>query len=172
MMKSGGLVSNNIMLSLLQKEFDSLGPNKSWLLDGFPRTLQQCVLLDSLLQSRLSQQMDCVFHLDVPFDVILPRVAGRLVHAASGRTYNEHFSPPRVANTDDVTGEPLMRRPDDEPETVMRRLNAFADATRPILEHYKHVLGPRMYNIQCQTSPEGYTKIKPILENMLATKKQ
>lgn len=81
--------------------------------------------------------MDVVLNLAVPHDVIIDRVKGRWIHLASGRVYNTGFNAPRVAGRDDVTGEPLVQRDDDRPETVRRRLQVYEEYTQPLIEYYK-----------------------------------
>ncbi|KAI5818849.1 P-loop containing nucleoside triphosphate hydrolase protein [Pyronema omphalodes] len=108
----------------------SESPSSSFLLDGFPRTRKQAESLDEEVD------MNFVVNLDVPTDVILERIAGRMVHEPSGRVYNNGWNPPRVPGIDDVTGEPLTRRADDCPETFAKRLKAYEESTAPLLEHY------------------------------------
>jgi adenylate kinase family enzyme len=88
----------------------------------------------------------------------------------SGRVYNTEFSPPKVPNRDDVTGEPLIRRPDDEPEAVKNRLNIYAQTTAPILEYFSQRFGDKLHLLTCETSKEGYAKVKPILTKISAKK--
>ena len=81
--------------------------------------------------------VNVVIHLDVPFQTIIDRVKDRLVHPGSGRIYNLLFSPPKVEGKDDVTGEPLIQREDDKPESVRNRLQVFSDQTRPVLDYFR-----------------------------------
>ena len=97
---------------------------------GFPRSLEQAALLDGC------QRIDFVLHIDVPFDTIVERLAARLCHMPSGRIYNLHYNPPKVAGLDDETGEPLDVREDDKPETIRARLQLYEDETKPLLDHY------------------------------------
>lgn len=103
----------------------------SWLLDGFPRTLAQAEALDR------AYQIDTVINLNVPFEVIKQRLTARWIHPASGRVYNIEFNPPKTVGIDDLTGEPLIQREDDKPETVIKRLKAYEDQTKPVLEYYQ-----------------------------------
>ncbi|CAZ84529.1 unnamed protein product [Tuber melanosporum] len=161
-MRSGGLVQDSLMVKLIVGELSKRGwvetrgnltsgicltgplsviggpitprasdsPTASFLLDGFPRTKNQAQSLDSEVA------MNLVVNLDVPHDVILDRIANRLVHEPSGRVYNMTWNKPKNPGVDDVTGEPLTRRPDDCPETFSKRLKNYAEATGPLLEHY------------------------------------
>jgi len=105
-------------------------PSASFILDGFPRTASQALQLDSLIPINL------VVSLKTPFSIILERIAGRYIHAPSGRVYNTTFNAPRVAGKDDVTGEPLTKRADDDEETWNTRLKKFEETSEPLLEHY------------------------------------
>ncbi|TFK29999.1 adenylate kinase [Coprinopsis marcescibilis] len=136
-MARGGLVPDELMLKIVTSKLDSLH-NKHWILDGFPRTLDQSQLLDAHLRKQ-NTPLSLVVNLNVPDEVILSRISDRWVHLASGRVYNTSYNPPRVPGYDDVTGEPLTKRPDDNPEIFSRRLQAFYAATSPILSHYQNL---------------------------------
>ncbi|TYJ56280.1 hypothetical protein B9479_002968 [Cryptococcus floricola] len=129
---SGGLVSDELMLEIVKAELDRL-KGKSFILDGFPRTLHQGQLLDNVLNQE-NRPLNMVVHLNVPDSVIMARIAARWVHLPSGRVYNTTYSAPKVPGKDDVTGEPLTRRPDDTPETFSKRLRAYYESTAPLLE--------------------------------------
>lgn len=105
-------------------------PSASFLLDGFPRTACQANQLDSLVPINLAVS------LKTPFDVILERISGRWVHEPSGRVYNTTFNPPKVAGRDDITGEVLVKRADDDEETYRTRFKKFQETSEPLLEHY------------------------------------
>lgn len=105
-------------------------PAASFILDGFPRTAAQAARLDHVVPVNL------VVSLRTPLDVIMRRIAGRMVHEPSGRVYNDDFNTPRVPGRDDVTGEPLVRRPDDCPEVYRSRFQKFLETSEPLLEHY------------------------------------
>lgn len=133
-MASGGLVPDELMLKIVTSTLDTLH-DKHWILDGFPRTLRQGQLLESHLQSR-GTPLTLVVNINVPDEVIIGRILDRWVHVPSGRVYNTSYNPPKVAGIDDVTGEPLARRADDDPETFTRRLQAFYNSTNPLLAYY------------------------------------
>jgi adenylate kinase len=114
-----------------QAQYDySDQPNASFILDGFPRTVDQAIELDKLVPINL------VVHLKTPTSVILDRICNRWIHATSGRVYNTTFHAPKVAGKDDITGEALVQRDDDKPETWMARLEKFEQTSEPLLEHY------------------------------------
>lgn len=105
-------------------------PSASFLLDGFPRTAGQAAMLDSLVPINLAVS------LRTPHELLVERISSRWVHEPSGRVYNTGFNPPRVAGKDDVTGEPLVRRADDDPDVYRERLRQFEKASEPLLEFY------------------------------------
>ncbi|KAG7477072.1 hypothetical protein MATL_G00089330 [Megalops atlanticus] len=126
----GQLVPDDIMTRLILAELRNLGQN-SWLLDGFPRTVRQAEALDDVYN------IDTVVNLNVPFETIKERLTSRWVHLSSGRVYNTTFNPPKIPGLDDITGEPLIQRNDDTPETVTKRLKAYEMQTQPVLEYYR-----------------------------------
>ena len=127
----GTLVPDDLTIKLVLNELRGLS-NRSWLLDGFPRTLHQA---ESLTQS---VELDTVIHLDIPFQTIIDRVRERWVHLPSGRIYHNTFNPPQTPGKDDITGEELVQREDDKPASVGRRLDLYQQETAPVLQYYKH----------------------------------
>jgi adenylate kinase len=108
----------------------------SFVLDGFPRTIPQAEKLDSMLESR-KEKLDSAVQLLIDDQLLISRITGRLVHPASGRTYHREFNPPKKANTDDVTGEPLIQRSDDNVEALRKRLVTYHSQTSPVVDYYK-----------------------------------
>ena len=105
-------------------------PGASFILDGFPRTAAQATQIDQ------SIDINWVVNLKTPRSIILDRICNRWIHASSGRIYNTTFNPPKEEGKDDVTGEVLTRRPDDDPETWEARLAKFEETSQSLLEHY------------------------------------
>ena len=130
-MDSGALVSDDIIIGLVKERIAQPDCAKGFLFDGFPRTIPQA---DAMKQAGV--KLDCVLEIDVPFEAIVERMSGRRSHPASGRTYHVKFNPPKAEGRDDVTGEPLIQRDDDREETVQKRLQVYADQTRPLVEYY------------------------------------
>lgn len=124
------LLDTSALLSAFPAPSTCPAPTSSFLLDGFPRTAAQAATLDALVPINL------VVHLDTPFATILDRIAGRWVHAPSGRSYNTAFNAPRVPGRDDVTGELLTKRPDDDEGVWHERLAKFKETSEPLLDHY------------------------------------
>jgi len=131
-MDSGALVSDEIILGLVKERIAQPDCAAGFLFDGFPRTIVQADALKSA-----GVKLDYVLEIDVPDSAIIERMSGRRVHAASGRTYHDRFNPPKVAGVDDVTGEPLIQRVDDQEDTVKKRLAVYAAQTRPLVEYYQ-----------------------------------
>ena len=105
-------------------------PAASFLLDGFPRTATQAECLDDVVP------INWAVSIRTPLEVIMERISSRWVHEPSGRVYNTSFNAPRVPGRDDVTGEPLVRRADDEEATYRTRFAKFQETSEPLLEHY------------------------------------
>ncbi|HSC64369.1 MAG TPA: adenylate kinase [Caldimonas sp.] len=131
-MDSGALVSDDIILGLVKERIAQPDCAAGFLFDGFPRTIVQA---DALKTAGV--RLDYVLEIDVPDSAIIERMSGRRVHVASGRTYHDRFNPPKIAGVDDVTGEPLIQRVDDQEETVKKRLAVYAQQTRPLVEYYQ-----------------------------------
>src|SRR5436305_11942863 len=106
-------------------------PSASFILDGFPRTVGQAEQLDRLIPINL------VVNIRTPTSIILDRICNRWIHAPSGRVYNTTFNAPKIEGIDDITGEPLTKRADDDPETWKARLKMFEETSQPLLEHHK-----------------------------------
>ncbi|KAL0135010.1 adenylate kinase-domain-containing protein [Mucor lusitanicus] len=157
----GKLVPDDLLISLIDSELLHVG-NTNWLLDGFPRTISQAEALDATL-NKLMQPLNLVINLQVPEDVILQRIMDRWIHIPSGRVYNLSYNPPRVPGLDDVTGEPLSKRPDDTPEVFKVRLDQHHAMATPLLDHYHDVV----VNVKGNTSDEIYPQIESEIVNRL-----
>jgi len=144
-MASGGLVSDELVVSIIKdriKEDDCTG---GFILDGFPRTVEQAKMLDAMLDGS-GDSVNLVLALEVPDEVLTERICGRWVHKASGRSYHVKFAKPKslgdgekpteATMLDDETGEPLMQRADDTEEALGKRLESYHAQTVPILDHY------------------------------------
>jgi len=144
-MASGGLVSDELVVSIIRERIKDSDCTKGFILDGFPRTVEQAKMLDSMLDGS-GDKVSCVLALEVPDEVLTERICGRWVHKASGRSYHVKFAKPKSladgatpteeTMLDDETGEPLMQRADDTEEALTKRLQGYHDQTVPILDHY------------------------------------
>ena len=136
-MDQGGLVSDEIMVGMIKDQLENNKQcKKGFILDGFPRTTTQAEKLDQMLESR-KQQLDTVVELQIPDSLLISRIVGRLVHPASGRSYHREFNPPKKEMTDDITGEPLVHRSDDNEATLSKRLATYHQQTTPVTDYYK-----------------------------------
>ncbi len=130
-MDSGNLVSDDIIVTLVTERLEAADCVNGYLFDGFPRTIPQA---DAVRNAGVA--IDYVLEIDVPDAVIIERMSGRRVHLASGRTYHIRHNPPRVPGKDDVTGEDLIQRVDDNEKTVRKRLDVYRLQTRPLIAYY------------------------------------
>jgi len=166
LVKRGELVSDDIMLKILTNKLESLH-NQPWILDGFPRTLGQGRMLNEHLKDK-STPLTLIVNLDVPDEVILSRISDRYVHLPSGRVYNMSYNKPKVTGFDDVTGEPLTKRPDDNPETFALRLNKFYEATSPLLDYYasQPSTSTKLITLEGPTSDEIWPQLDAVIRRM------
>ena len=134
-MENGELVPDSLILDMMELRLNDKDCINGYILDGFPRTIPQAEGLDSLLE-KLNHSLDNVIIIDVPDDKIVQRMSGRRVHLDSGRVYHIIFNPPKKENIDDVTGENLSIRKDDEEETVRKRLDVYHNTTKPLIKFY------------------------------------
>jgi adenylate kinase len=130
-MDAGGLVSDDIMIGLVKERLKQPDTANGYLFDGFPRTIAQA---DAMKDAGIN--VDYVLEIDVPDESIVERMSGRRSHPGSGRVYHTTFNPPKVADIDDETGEPLVQRDDDKAETVKKRLGVYHNQTEVLLGYY------------------------------------
>jgi len=147
-MESGGLVSDELVVSIIKDRITEADCAPGFILDGFPRTVEQAKMLDAMLEES-GDRVSLVLALEVPDEILTERICGRWVHKSSGRSYHVSFAKPKSLGEgeaptaenmlDDETGEPLMQRADDTEEALAKRLQGYHAQTVPILDHYEPV---------------------------------
>jgi adenylate kinase len=131
-MASGGLVSDEIIIGLVKERILEDDCRNGFLFDGFPRTIVQA---QAIVDAQIV--IDHVLEIAVADEEIVQRLSGRRVHPASGRIYHVIYNPPQQAGVDDVSGEPLVQREDDEEATVRNRLKVYHSQTAPLIDFYQ-----------------------------------
>lgn len=131
-MERGELVADDIIIQLVKVRIAESDCANGFLFDGFPRTTPQAQALRDA-----AVRIDVVLEIKVPNEEVIERISGRLVHPQSGRVYHRRYHPPQVAGKDDVTGESLVQRSDDQEETVRKRLQVYLDQTAPLVNYYQ-----------------------------------
>ena len=134
-MEKGELVPDQVILNMMESRLQKDDCKLGYILDGFPRTIPQAEALTKLLNA-INQELDIAILLKLDDEIIVKRMSGRRVHPDSGRVYHIIYNPPKVADKDDVSGEDLIIRPDDQEDTVRNRLKVYKNQTSPLIEYY------------------------------------
>ncbi len=142
-MDAGGLVSDDIIIGLVQDRIQADDCANGFMFDGFPRTIPQAEAMRDA-----GVQIDHVLEISVDDEEIVKRMSGRRVHPDSGRTYHVIYNPPKAEGVDDITGEALIQRDDDKEETVRKRLSVYHDQTAPLVDFYRAMEGPQYHKIE------------------------
>jgi adenylate kinase len=166
LMDAGQLVPDDVILDLVKSRIAQPDCAGGFLFDGFPRTLAQAEAMKNA-----GLQIDCVLEIAVADEEIIQRMSGRRVHPASGRTYHVKFNPPKVADKDDLTGEALILRQDDQPETVKERLHVYHAQTQPLIEYYAKWQGTGDPKAPKHCKVSGTGTVEQIRERVLAALK-
>jgi adenylate kinase len=129
--EKGLLVPDDVVVEVLKQRLSKIPKGKGFILDGFPRTLQQTKILDSI------SKIDVILQLDVPDWIIIERLSSRRICRNCGTVYNIRFLKPKVEDVCDKCTGPLYQRSDDNPEVIKKRLQVYQDQTKPLLEYFK-----------------------------------
>jgi len=163
LMDKGELVPDDMIIGLVKERIAEADCKNGFLLDGFPRTIGQA---EALIQGGI--RIDSVIEIEVDDEEIVTRISGRRVHAESGRTYHVLFDKPEKEGLDDVTGEPLEQRPDDEEITVRKRLAIYHKQTEPLISYYRNLSEKQGPDVPSFTSVKGTGKVETIRDSLFA----
>lgn len=129
---AGQLVSDEFIIEILKKRIEQKDCNNGFMLDGVPRTLGQA---DAI--AKMGIKIDYIIEIAVDDSILVERITGRRIHEPSGRTYHIKYNPPKVAGIDDISGEPLIQRNDDNEDTVKSRLSVYHQQTAQLISYYQ-----------------------------------
>jgi len=162
-MDSGGLVPDAVIIGLVSERIQQDDCANGFLFDGFPRTIPQAEAMKNA-----GVGIDYVVEIDVPDAAIIERMSGRRSHPASGRTYHVKFNPPQLAGKDDVTGEDLVQRVDDNEQTVKTRLDVYHSQTKPLVKYYADWAKSGLNGAPKHVFVQGLGEMNVIRDNIFA----
>ncbi|TLY47594.1 MAG: adenylate kinase [Gammaproteobacteria bacterium] len=157
LMDSGQLISDKVIIELIESRIQQADCANGFLFDGFPRTLPQAETIRSN-----GIFIDFVIEIEIEDDEIVKRLSGRRIHPGSGRIYHILHSPPKIPNKDDVTGEALIQRKDDTEATIRERLRIYHQQTKPLLSYYKEWQQSGDPNAPCYISINGHADVDEV----------
>ncbi len=156
----GQLVPDDFIMQIVKERLEQPDCKNGYILDGIPRTIGQAQALD-----QASIQIDAIVEIHVPDDVLIERLTGRRIHPESGRTYHTTFNPPQQAGYDDITGQPLVQRDDDKPDTVKKRLSVYHEQTAQLIDFYQNK-SPNQYH-PAYVKIDGQQSVGAVTESIL-----
>lgn len=136
-MAAGDLVTDELIMGIMEQRLQQEDCKNGYLLDGFPRTIPQAEALRELL-AKLGEKLDCALELDIPTDVIVDRLTTRRTCVKCGEIYNVKYKPPKVEGICDVCGGDVVQRDDETEEAIQNRLQVYNDQTAPLVEFYRN----------------------------------
>lgn len=163
LMDSGQLISDNVIIELIESRIQQADCANGFLLDGFPRTLPQAEAIRSN-----GIFIDFVIEIEIEDDEIVKRLSGRRIHPGSGRIYHILHNPPKIPNKDDITGEALIQRKDDTELTIRERLRIYHQQTKPLLSYYKEWQQSGDPDAPCYISINGHADVDEVRRNIFA----
>jgi len=159
---SGNLVSDEIVIGIVEERIFKKDCSIGYMLDGFPRNEIQAKKLDTMLEKK-NQKIDMVLRLLVDDEVVVRRIAGRRFHVESGRSYHIEYNPPKIKGKDDLTGESLIQRADDKEDVIKSRLDIYREQTEPLVKYYEEK--SILYTIDGLGTPdEIFSRIMNVLD--------
>ena len=161
-MDSGALVSDAIVIRLVEERIAEPDCAHGFLFDGFPRTIPQAEALQTA-----AIELDFVIEIQVDEEEIVRRISGRRVHESSGRTYHVLYNPPKIDGVDDLTGEALIQRSDDQEETVRERLRVYRNETAPLVEFYQQLASDNQANGVRYVSVNGVGDVADVRDTII-----
>ena len=164
-MDKGALVPDRIVIELVKQRVKNPDCANGFIVDGFPRTIAQA---EALHDAGIGIDVDHVVDLKVNDEEVVKRLSGRRVHPASGRTYHVVFNPPRTPGKDDVTGEPLVQRPDDAEDTVKNRIATYHAQTKPLVAYYLKKAGSGAPGAPRYLSVDASGPVERVRDELLA----
>jgi len=136
-MAAGNLVTDDLIMGIMEQRLLEEDCKQGYLLDGFPRTIPQAEALKALL-AKLGEKLDCALELDIPRDVIIDRLTTRRTCTNCGEIYNVKFKPPKVEGVCDACGSAIVQRDDETEEAIENRLQVYNEQTAPLVEFYRN----------------------------------
>lgn len=161
-MAQGKLIPDDIIIPIVQERLQQPDCENGFLFDGFPRTIGQA---EALKDHDIS--LNYVIEIDVPDEEIIKRLSGRRIHPASGRVYHIQYNPPKHEGVDDITGEGLIQREDDQEETIRHRLMVYRQQTRPLIDYYQTLSHQQLDNAPVFYRISGQGTVEEIKKNIL-----
>lgn len=167
LMDSGQLISDKVIIELVEVRIQQPDCINGFLFDGFPRTLPQA---EAIRANGIC--IDFVIEIKVEDDEIVKRLSGRRIHPASGRIYHTLYNPPKIPNKDDVTGEELIQRKDDTEVTIRERLRIYHQQTKPLLCYYKEWQNSGGPGAPCYISINGHADVEEVRKHIFVALKK
>lgn len=161
-MDAGKLVPDDLIIDLVKKRLSMPDCKDGFLFDGFPRTLVQA---EAMKEAGIN--LDYVIQINADDSEIIKRISGRRFHPASGRIYHVDFNPPKITDTDDATGEPLLQREDDKEDTIKKRLAVYHQQTKPLIAYYQHWADTKDKNAPVFINIDGIGSVQQIRQSIL-----